>query len=106
MGTVRSIEFTEGKPGERAILKIGRRMYNAALAGCVGVPEKDSFVQDFRGNWHQIVDNSQKKAVLKKCLKLFDNAGQEKIITEKDVDDLFDDEDDKKGTLLACLLRF
>ena len=48
------------------------------------------------------MDNSQKKAVLKKCLKLFHNTGQESIITEKDVDDLFNEDDE--GTLLFCCL--
>ena len=69
---------------------------------CVDVPVKYSFVQDLHGDWHQIVDNSQKKAVLKKCLKLFHNTGQESIITEKDVDDLFNEDDE--GTLLFCCL--
>ena len=103
MGTVLAIEFTKGRPGKRCILKIGRRKYNAALSGCVGVPEKDIFVQDHRGDWYRIMDNKQKKALLKKCLKLVPNAGNKDIRTEQEVDDLFE-EDDKEGTLLACLL--
>ena len=102
MGKCIAIEFTKGRLGERCILQIGRRKYNAALAGCVGVPPIGSFLQDSRGEWHQVMDNIGKKALLKSCLKLLPAAGKKtQVRTEGDVEALF--ESDDTGTLLACL---
>ena len=101
-GVLLSIEKTKGKVGMRCIYKTDRgKKYNASKRNVYCIPPVDTFLKGPRGDWWQLMDNTQSLALIKKCLRLLpkDDAGKE--ITEKDVDAMFEP---NNGTLLACLL--
>ena len=89
------------KTDKDCTIQCGRKHHVADLGNCVGVPPRDSFVQDAAGRWYQIYKTQTKVCVLFKLYSLrnklkdnnLDSNGEEEL-TREHINKMFEDSSD------------